>query len=423
VPNAWGGSDPIQSADADTYELGTEFEAQVDITLTHARIWTGPGEINIANRRARVWTTGGAELGIATLPDDLAPGWSVHAYDDPISISAGTNFVASYSTGGNYGFLASALDNNVPSADGNVVAVGFATAVNGNGVFNITPGLFPTGSAGNHPFYGSDVVYEVGSGDETIPVISNVAVSAVGGTATAVVTLANLGDVVDPVYTFDWGDGSTPTIGSSATAQHVYSASGTYALLVTVENQEGESDTAAVIVEIIILSGQRLIFFDVASALVSGISDALVGSLGGVPNRACVVPGAIAWDECDCGQLAVSASRWFLSENFPLETGPGTQSTPCMMPYLVGEFIIQLIRCMPSPQGRDTFVPCAKLSAAARILIEDAFIVLTSTTSILCELRRDDIIVDFTLGEQSTVGPEGGCGGTELRASVAIVRT
>lgn len=422
MPNAWGGGTPAEVADADTYELGTQFRALVDITLTHARVWAGAGEINIANRRARVWTTAGAELGVATLPDDLPTGWSLHAYDEPISISAGTNFIASYSTGGNYAFIASALDADVPSADGNVIAVGFATAANGNGVFNITPGLFPNTGPGNHPFYGSDVVYELGSGDDTIPVISDVAVTVDGGTVTATVTLENLADVVDPLYTFDWGDGSAPTITSSNTAQHAYASSGTYALLVTVENQLGASDSYAVPIEIILLSGRRFIFFDVASILVSGINAALAGTLGGQPNRACVVPGAIAWDQCDCGQLAISTSRWFYSENFPVETGPGTQGTPCMMPYLVGEFTVQLVRCMPSPQGRDLFVPCGELTSAARILIEDAYVVLETTRQLLCELRSDDVIIDFTFSEQTTVGPEGGCGGTELKVLVGIVR-
>lgn len=420
MPTAWGGGQPVQSADGDTYELGTQFRALVDITLTHARIWSGPGEINLPNRHARVWTTLGAELGIVALPDNLPDGWSLHPYDSPVLISAGTNFIASYGTGGNYGFLASALDADVPSADGNVIAVGFVSAANGNGVFNITPGLFPAASSGSHAFYGSDVVYEVGSGDD--PVIASVAVDVVGGTVTATVTLANPGDVVNPVYTFDWGDGSTPTVIGTNVAQHVYASSGTYALLVTVTNQEGGSDSIAEPIEIILLSGNRLVFFDIASILVSGIHATLVGTAGGAPNRACVVPGAIAWDQCDCGQLAVSATRWFYSENFPIETGSGTQSTPCMMPYLVGEFTIQLIRCMPSPDNRDLFVACNRLAAAARILIEDAYVVLESTRTLLCELRSDDIIVDFTFGEQTTVGPEGGCGGTELRALVGIIR-
>jgi hypothetical protein len=422
VANAWGGGTPAEVADADTYELGTQFRALVDITLTHARVWAGAGEINIANRRARVWTTAGAELGIATLPDDLSTGWSLHAYDEPISISAGTNFVASYSTGGNYGFLASALDADVPSVDGNVIAVGFATAANGNGVFNLTPGLFPSASAGNHPFYGSDVVYELGSVDDTVPVISGVAVTVNGGTVTATVSLENLGNVVDPLYTFDWGDGSAPTITSSNTAQHVYASSGTYALLVVVENQLGASDSYATPVEIILLSARRFIFHDISSVLVSGIYAALAGTTGGQPDRACVVPGAIAWDQCDCGQLAVSSSRWFYSENFPQETGPGTQSTPCMMPYLVGEVVIQLIRCMPSPQGRNLFVPCDELSRAARTLTEDAYVVLETTRTLLCELKSDDVIVDFTFGEETSVGPEGGCGGVELRAFIGVLR-
>lgn len=422
MPTAWGGGTPAAVADPDSYELGVQYRALVDITLTHARVWTGASEIDLPNRTAHVWTTAGAILGTATLPDNMPIGWSQHAYDAPIVINAGTSFVASYGTGGNYAFIVNALDADVPSVDGNVIAVGFATAANGNGVFNVTPGQFPNIGPGNHPFYGSDVVYELGTGDVTIPVISGVAVTVNGGTVTATVSLENLADVVDPLYTFDWGDGSAATITSSNTAQHVYASSGTYALLVTVENQEGSSDSYAVPIEIILLSARRFIFFDVASILVSGIDAALAGTLGGQPNRACVVPGAIAWDQCDCGQLAVSASRWFYSENFPIETGPGTQGTPCMMPYLVGEFIIQLVRCMPSPQGRDLFVPCAQLESASRILIEDAYVVLETTRQILCELRSDDVIIEFAFGEETTVGPEGGCGGVELRALVAVVR-
>ena len=422
MANAWGGGTPIEAVDADTYELGTEFRALVDITLTHARVWTGPGELSLPNRRARVWTTAGAELGVATLPDDVPTGWSSHAYDEPVSITAGTRFIASYGTGGNYGFLASALDADVPSVDGNVVALGFATATNGNGVFNTTPGLFPASGAGNHPFYGSDVVYELGSGQEGVPVIAGVTVTVSGGAVTAVVNLENPGDVVDPVYTFDWGDGSAPTIVGVNTAQHAYASTGTFALLVTVENQEGASDSYAVPIEIVLLSDRRFIFHDISSILVSGIYDSLAGTIGGQPDRACVVPGAIAWDQCDCGQLAVSASRWFYSENFPQETGPGTQLTPCMMPYLVAEIVIQLVRCMPSPEGRNLFVPCSQLTTAARTLTEDAYVVLETTREVLCELRDDDIIVDFTFGEETSVGPEGGCGGVELRAFVGIMR-
>ena len=35
------------------------------------------------------------------------------------------------------------------------------------------------------------------------------------------------------------------------------------------------------------------------------------------PQRSGVVPGQIAWDECDCGLLAVSVAQIYLTETFP----------------------------------------------------------------------------------------------------------
>src|SRR3990172_10621502 len=49
----------------------------------------------------------------------------------------------------------------------------------------------------------------------------------------------------------------------------------------------------------------------------STIEQAVYAELTTKPDRHSVVPGAIAWDECDCGLLAVSVARIFLSETFP----------------------------------------------------------------------------------------------------------
>lgn len=163
-------------------------------------------------------------------------------------------------------------------------------------------------------------------------------------------------------------------------------------------------------------------FYDVATVLVTGIGDALADSLGGLPDRGGVVPGEIVWDECDCGLLAVSPRRWFLSDEFPTSLTSGTRSTPCDLPWLVGELAIQVIRCAPSPVG-DALAPTVEaLDDAARVLVSDAYVTLSTTAALLCELRLDDRIVDYALGEQSTRGPGGGCVGTELVVLVALER-
>lgn len=165
-------------------------------------------------------------------------------------------------------------------------------------------------------------------------------------------------------------------------------------------------------------------FYDVANRLVLAIDEDLLASIAGRPDRACVVPGDIAWDGCDCGILAVSPRSWFVSDAFPdaSDARGSLRVGPCDLPWLVGTIEVQIVRCAPSPDGNMLDVPCDKLDAAAEILVSDAYLTLRSVSVTLCELRNDEQIVDFVLGEQQTVGPQGGCVGTMLTAQVALNR-
>jgi hypothetical protein len=164
-------------------------------------------------------------------------------------------------------------------------------------------------------------------------------------------------------------------------------------------------------------------FYDVAGLLVSRIETALDASPAGRPERACVVPGDIAWDGCDCGALVASARQWILSDTFPDVAGfTGVQVTPCVMPWLVGTIEVQIIRCAPSPNGDVLEVPCVKLDAAAEVLVADAWLTLDTTLQVLCELKGDEEIVDYVLEPQTTIGPAGGCVGTTLSAQIAVDR-
>lgn len=168
-----------------------------------------------------------------------------------------------------------------------------------------------------------------------------------------------------------------------------------------------------------------LAFHQLAQLLVTNVEAVLAASLGGPVDRACVVPGEVAWDGCDCGMLAVAIRRWGLSDDFPQNgIGEGTQrATPCDAPWLVAELRIQVVRCAPSPDGTALLtVPCSDLDAAAEVLTSDAYITLTEVISTLCELRADEQILDYVLGTQETIGPAGGCVGSELVAFVAVDR-
>lgn len=245
MATAWGGADPTEAADPDDYELGVEYRANADLTVTHVRIWTGAGEENVTNRRARIWSTAGSQQALITLPDDLSTGWSQHALDTPLEKTAGSRFVVSYSTGGNYGALAGALAANVDSSDGLVTALSAANATNGNGIFTLTPGSFPNNGTGS--FYGVDFVYTAGIGGNTAPRITQLTATAAGATVTAIVVAEDDETLTGASYRFNWDDGTADTITShpTATAQHTYTASGAYAVLVTVTDSDGAADYEA----------------------------------------------------------------------------------------------------------------------------------------------------------------------------------
>lgn len=165
-------------------------------------------------------------------------------------------------------------------------------------------------------------------------------------------------------------------------------------------------------------------FFDLGSALLAEINEALVFTPLGAATRACVVPGSFSWDECECNTLAVTIHRWFLSDDFPTGAfGRGQiRATPCNLPWLVAELGIIILRCAPQPQGNALAPTCAKLSDAANIYVGDAYTVLTETINVMCNWVSTDQIVDYVIGDQESRGPEGMCVGTELSVTVAINR-
>lgn len=138
------------------------------------------------------------------------------------------------------------------------------------------------------------------------------------------------------------------------------------------------------------------------------------------PDRSGVVPGAIAWDECDCGILAVSRAQIYLSEVFP---NPVAQPVGnCDAPYEVGEFIIQVVRCIPGATDQTLAPTVADLDASAREIDRDAYEMLKAVSVKLCEMNAARDISNFLLRPLTAQGPSGVCGGNELRAFVALLR-
>lgn len=141
----------------------------------------------------------------------------------------------------------------------------------------------------------------------------------------------------------------------------------------------------------------------------------------GAPARVTIEPGAIAWDNCDqCGLLASSVGRYFYTTHFPIEVT--TTDLDDSGTTLAADIVIQIIRCAPQPGDNDLSPSASALEASAKTVMDDAFAVLCSTTTLLSSLRDDFVILDYLVRQQPVQGPAGACVGSELQVVVGISR-
>jgi hypothetical protein len=161
------------------------------------------------------------------------------------------------------------------------------------------------------------------------------------------------------------------------------------------------------------------LFYDIAVALKEETERRLRRTVGGIPERSCVYPGAVAWDECQCGQLSVTILQTWPATTFPGDPATGSATLgSCAVPYVSAQLVIQVARCAPNPDNAGR-VSCADLEQGARMLAEDAMAIREAAFCGLQFLKdRDD---DFIVRGQVTIGPEGGCMGVEQSVVVGVM--
>jgi hypothetical protein len=287
----WTDADPVQVTDPDNYEMGTEFVSNVDLTLTHVRIFSGAGPIDQSGRLGRIWTTGGLQLGQATMPTTLTPGWTLHALDTPVPCPSGTRFIVSGGIGGNYAAITNAFQLAAHvSSNGALTSRKASDAVNGNGIFNTTVGNFPASNF-NSTFYGVDVGYDLGIGGNTAPTITALSLTTPGDgvTVNAAISATDAETLVGATYFIDWGDGSTT---SAASGQHTYASSGLKAVLGSVTDAGGLSDYAAAAIQLTEPGTVGLDVVEIQGALIShALTLGLFASVNGFEPKAAPMDG------------------------------------------------------------------------------------------------------------------------------------
>lgn len=164
-------------------------------------------------------------------------------------------------------------------------------------------------------------------------------------------------------------------------------------------------------------------FNTILAAVRDALTVAMGNTIGGAPKRIGIVPGAIAWDDCDtCGLLALSLVRTYLSDDFPIESAAPMSVSGTQGALLCADFAVQSIRCAPLAQGNALSPDVDALEASAQIVNADAYTLECTTLNTLMTMMHSDDIADFLMRPLTTVGPEGACVGCELGFTVAVIR-
>jgi hypothetical protein len=87
--------------DSSAIEVGVRFSSDINATVTGVRFYKGPA--NTGTHTGSLWSASGQLLATATFTNETASGWQVVMFDQPVPITAGATYVASYhSTVGMY---------------------------------------------------------------------------------------------------------------------------------------------------------------------------------------------------------------------------------------------------------------------------------------------------------------------------------
>lgn len=160
--------------------------------------------------------------------------------------------------------------------------------------------------------------------------------------------------------------------------------------------------------------------YTAAAALLACVRATLAVTVAGVPDRVCLVPGELAWDECDCGLLAVTVGRVYPSSTFPTDVSLDPRQVDCAPPYTVADVTVTVLRCAPTVDEAGNPPTCDDLAAAAATWRADAAAVLTGVACCLPDLVDAGRIEQYRIGDLTPLGPEGGCMGSELRVTIGL---
>ncbi len=209
----FGDVTPGIATDSEDYELGVRFRSSADGLVTGIRFYKGAQ--NTGPHTGRLWNATTQQLlGDVTFTDETATGWQTASFDTPLSIQAGSTYIASYSVPAGY-YAAQAGYFTAGDHTSGPLTAPQSTSTARNGIYSGTPGAFPTESF-NDTNYFVDVTFQAGP-DTTGPTVTSRSPAAgAAGVDTSTAVSATFGEpvrastVTDTTFTLTQGGTSVP---------------------------------------------------------------------------------------------------------------------------------------------------------------------------------------------------------------------
>ena len=169
-------------------ELGLKFTPTNGGTITGIRFYKTPD--NTSTHTGELWSSTGTLLATGTFSNESTEGWEQLNFSSPVSVTAGTTYVASYhSTSIHYAYTANGLASQVVN--------GPLTTQAGGGVYTYgSTATFPSNSVSTN--FWVDVVFTTSSGTFTPTVTSNTPGSGSSGNPVTVAPTATFSQGVVP---------------------------------------------------------------------------------------------------------------------------------------------------------------------------------------------------------------------------------
>jgi len=145
----------VDASDLNPVEVGVKFKTDFGGSVTGVRFYKAAA--NTGTHIGSLWSSTGTRLAQATFTNETASGWQQVTFATPVTITAGTTYVASYfAPSGHY----SVTSGGFSSAVDNAPLHSIADSVSANGLYAYTSAsAFPTSSFGASN-YGVDVLFQ-----------------------------------------------------------------------------------------------------------------------------------------------------------------------------------------------------------------------------------------------------------------------